>query len=56
MSDKKTYKIVIHDPDKVDINNDIMDEKSTMLEIEKQFNSRSDAKQWLADYIEIIEY
>ena len=49
MSDKKTFKIVIHDPNKVDINNDIMEEKSTMLEIEKKCNSSTEAKQWLTD-------
>ena len=55
MSDKTTFKIVIHNPDKVDLNNDILDEKSTMYETFKDFKSRSDAKQWLADYIQVVE-
>ena len=55
MLDKTTFKIVIHNPDKVDLNNDILDEKSTMYETFKDFKSRSDAKQWLADYIQVVE-
>ena len=55
MPDKTTFKIVIHNPDKVDLNNDILDEKSTMYETFKDFKSRSDAKQWLADYIQVVE-
>ena len=55
MPDKTTFKIVIHNPDKVDLNNDILDEKSTMYETFKDFKSRSDAKQWLADYIQVVK-
>ena len=55
MPDKTTFKIVIHNPDKVDLNNDILDEKSTMYETFKDFKSRSDAKQWLADYIQVVD-
>ena len=47
MTDKTTYKIVIHNPDMVDLNNDIMDEKSEMFEVYKKFESRSKAKEWL---------
>lgn len=52
---KTTFKIVIHNPDLVDMNRDIMNEKSQMFEVYKEFDSRSKAKEWLADYIEIIE-
>jgi len=55
MSNKTTYKITIHNPDKVDMNDDILDDQSRMWEIYKDFECRSDAKKWLSDYIEVIE-
>ena len=55
MSNKTTYKIVIHNPDKVDMNDDILNDQSRMWEIYKDFECRSDAKKWLSDYIEVIE-
>ena len=55
MTNKTTYKIVIHNPDMVDLNNDIMNEKSQMFEVYKEFESRSKAKEWLSEYLEIIE-
>jgi hypothetical protein len=55
MSNKTTYKIVIHNPDKVDMNDDILDDQSRMWEIYKDFDCRADAKKWLSDYIEVIE-
>jgi hypothetical protein len=55
MSNKTTYKIVIHNPDKVDMNNDILDDQSRIWEIYKDFKCRDDAKKWLSDYIEVIE-
>ena len=51
----QTFKIVIHNPDIVDMNEDELNEKSTMYEEYKEFKSRSEAKQWLLDYIEIIQ-
>ena len=55
MSNRTTYKIVIHNPDKVDMNDDILNDQSRMWEIYKDFECRSDAKKWLSDYIEVIE-
>ena len=55
MSNKTTYKIVIHNPDKVDMNDDILNDQSRMWEIYKDFECRDDAKKWLSDYIEVIE-
>jgi len=55
MDEMETYKIVIHNPDIVDMNKYILDEKSTIYEEYKEFKSRSEAKKWLSDYIEIIE-
>jgi len=51
----KNYKIVVHDPKQVDINDNILDDKSNVLEEYKEFKSRSEAKEWLLSYVEIIE-
>ena len=51
----KTYKIVIHTPKQVDINDNILDDKSNIMEEYKDFKSRSEAKEWLLSYVEIIE-
>ena len=51
----KTYKIVVHNPEQVDINDNILDDKSNVIEEYKDFKSRSEAKQWLLDYVEIVE-
>ena len=51
----KTYKIVIHNPKQVDINDNILDDKSIIMEEYKDFKSRSEAKEWLLSYVEIIE-
>lgn len=51
----KTYKIVVHNPRQVDINDNILDDKSNVIEEYKDFKSRSEAKQWLLDYVEIVE-
>ena len=51
----KTYQIVVHNPNQVDRNNDILDDKSKVFEEYKDFKSRSDAKEWLLSYVEIIE-
>ena len=51
----KTYKIVIHDPNKVDLDNDKFTKQSTIFEDYKEFNSRHELKEWLLDYVEIIE-
>ena len=50
----QTFKIVIHNPDIVDMNKDELNEKSTMYEEYKEFKSRSEAKQWLLEIIEMI--
>ena len=50
-----TYKIVIHDPNKVDMNNDILDDNSKIFEEYKEFESHEEVKKWLLDYIEILE-
>tara|TARA_Y100000401_G_scaffold14765_1_gene10001 strand:- start:302 stop:466 length:165 start_codon:yes stop_codon:yes gene_type:complete len=50
----KTYQIVVYDPNKVDRNNDILDDKSKVFEEYKDFKSRSEAKEWLLSYVEII--
>ena len=59
MTDKpnniSTYKIVIHNPNKVDMNNDILDDNSKIFEDYKEFESREEVKKWLSDYIEILE-
>ena len=51
----KTYKIVVHNPRQVDMNDNILDDKSKVIEEYKDFKSRSEAKQWLLDYVEIVE-
>ena len=51
----KTYKIVIHNPKQVDINDNILDDKSNIMEEYKDFKSRAEAKEWLLSYVEIIE-
>ena len=51
----ETYKIVIHNPDIVDMQQDELNKRSTMYEEYKEFKSRSEAKQWLSDYVEIIQ-
>ena len=51
----KTYKIVVHNPKQVDINDNILDDKSNIMEEYKEFKSRSEAKEWLLSYVEIIE-
>ena len=51
----KTYKIVVHNPRQVDMNDNILDDKSNVIEEYKDFKSRSEAKQWILDYVEIIE-
>jgi hypothetical protein len=51
----KTYKIVVHNPRQVDINDNILDDKSNVIEEYKDFKSRSEAKEWLLSYVEIIE-
>ena len=51
----KNYKIVVHDPKQVDINDNILDDKSNVMEEYKEFKSRSEAKKWLLSYVEIIE-
>ena len=48
------FKIVIHNPDKVDMNNDILDENSTIYETYKEFENHKEAKKWLLEYIEIM--
>ena len=51
----REFKIVIHSPDKVDMNNDILDETSEIYETIKKFKTREKAKKWLEEYIEILE-
>ena len=51
MEDKSTYKIVIHNPNKVDI----LDDNSKIFEDYKEFKSREEVKKWLLDYVEILE-
>ena len=51
----QTFKIVVHDPKQVDINDNILDDKSNVMEEYKEFKSRSEAKEWLLSYVEIIE-
>jgi hypothetical protein len=55
MKDKSTYKIVIHNPNRVDMNNDILDDNSKIFEDYKEFKSREEVKKWLLDYVEILE-
>ncbi len=49
------FKIVIHNPDKVDMNNDILDKTSEIYETFKEFKSHDEARKWLLEYIEILE-
>ena len=51
----KTYKIVVHNPEQVDINDNILDDKSNVIEQYKDFKSRSEAEDWLISYVEIVE-
>ena len=51
----KTFKIVIHDPNKVDLDNDKFTKNSTIFEDYKEFKSCHELKEWLLDYVEIIE-
>jgi len=49
------FKIVIHNPDKVDMNDDILDESSTIYETYKEFDNYKEAKKWLLEYTEIMQ-
>jgi len=55
------YKIIIYDPYKVHIHSDLLSDETQALEIDSgdegvpDFKNRSEAKEWLKDYIEIIE-
>ena len=51
----KTFRIVVHNPRQVDMNDNILDDKSNVVEEYKDFKSRSEAKDWLLSYVEIIE-
>ena len=55
MKEKRTFQIVVHNPNQVDMNDNILDDKSKVFEKYKDFKSRSDAKEWLLSYVEIIE-
>ena len=55
MKEKRTFQIVVHNPNQVDMNDNILDDKSKVFEEYKDFKSRSDAKEWLLSYVEIIE-
>ena len=50
-----TFKIVLHDTNKVDLDNDKFTKNSTIFEDYKEFKSRHELKEWLLDYVEIIE-
>ena len=55
------FKIFIYDPYKVHIHSDLLSNETQALEITggddgvPEFKSRSEAKEWIKDYIEIIE-
>ena len=55
------YKIIIYDPYKVHIHSDLLSDETQALEIDSgddgvpNFKNRLEAKEWLKDYIEIIE-
>ena len=55
------FKIFIYDPYKVHINSNLLSNETQALEITSgdsgvpEFKSRSEAKEWIKDYIEIIE-
>ena len=51
MSNKNTYKIVIHNPSKVDMNDEILDDQTRLWEINKDFECRSKENKWLSQYI-----
>ena len=48
------FKIVIHNPDKVDMNNDILDENSEIYTTYKEFDNHKEATKWLLEYCEIM--
>ena len=56
------YKIIIYDPYKVHIHNDLLSDETQALEINSgdegvpEFKSYEEAKKWIKDYIEILEY
>ena len=56
------YKIIIYDPYKVHINSDLLSNETQALEINSgdegvpEFKSYEEAKEWIKDYIEILEY
>ena len=55
------YKIIIYDPYKVHIHSDLLSNETQALEINSgdegvpEFKSRQEAKEWIKDYIEIME-
>ena len=55
------FKILIYDPYKVHIHSDLLSDETQALEIDSgengipEFKSRSEAKEWIKDYIEIME-
>ena len=57
----KKYKIYIYDPYKVYEKNDLLSDETQALEITSgddgipNFKSKSQVKEWLEDYIEIVE-
>jgi len=58
----KKYKIVIYDPYKVYEHSDLLSDETQALEITSgddgvpEFKNRSEVKEWIKDYIEILEY
>ena len=56
------YKIIIYDPYKVHIHSDLLSDETQALEINSgdegvpEFKSYEEAKEWIKDYIEILEY
>ena len=58
----KKYKIVIYDPYKVYINSDLLSDETQAFEITSgddgvpEFKNKSEVKEWMKDYIEILEY
>jgi hypothetical protein len=56
------YKIIIYDPYKVYIHSDLLSDETQALEINSgdegvpEFKSYEEAKKWIKDYIEILEY
>tara|TARA_R100000808_G_scaffold3605_2_gene12604 strand:- start:3715 stop:3897 length:183 start_codon:yes stop_codon:yes gene_type:complete len=55
------FKITIYDPNKVHIHSDLLNNETQALEITSgndgvpEFKSHLEAKEWIKDYIEIIE-